>query len=156
MLQSGSSCQFCGKPMARVSIIGYSARRASRCSSISLLGDTMSMNHLIIHMLMHVEAFLYLLTRWAIALSWKQQIQNGTNFEQGKIYGSRHSAKRKNYDRDKKRFLRLFMKIFWAILADCYPKSTFLMKVPPPSAIKSETVDKEKEGWESALLEAST
>ena len=46
MLQRGSSCQFCGKPMARVSIIGYSTRRACRCSSISLLGDTMSMNHL--------------------------------------------------------------------------------------------------------------
>ena len=53
---------------------------------------------------MHVEAFLYILTRWATALSWKQQIQNGTNFEQGKIYGSRHSAKRKNYDRGKKQF----------------------------------------------------
>ena len=53
---------------------------------------------------MHLEAYLYLLTHWATALSWKQQIQNGTNFEQGKIYGSRHSAKRKNYDRGKKQF----------------------------------------------------
>ena len=52
----------------------------------------------------HVEAFLYLLTRWATALSWKQQIQNGTNFEQAKIYSSKHSAKRKNYDRGKKWF----------------------------------------------------
>ena len=52
----------------------------------------------------HVEAFLYLLTRWATALSWKQQIQNGTNFEQTKIYSSRHSAKGKNYDRGKKQF----------------------------------------------------
>ena len=34
---------------------------------------------------MHVEAFLYLLTRWATALFWKQQIQNGTNFEQGEF-----------------------------------------------------------------------
>ena len=53
---------------------------------------------------MHVEAFLYILTRWATALSWKQQIQNGTNFEQTKIYGSRHSAKGKNYDWGKKQF----------------------------------------------------
>ena len=53
---------------------------------------------------MHVEAFLCLLTRWATALSWKQQIQNGTNFEQAKIYSSKHSAKRKNYDRGKKWF----------------------------------------------------
>jgi len=52
----------------------------------------------------HVEDFSYLLTHWVTALSWKQQIQNGTNFEQGKIYGSRHSAKRKNYDRGKKQF----------------------------------------------------
>ena len=52
----------------------------------------------------HVKAFLYLLTRWATALSWKQQIQNGTNFEQAKIYSSKHSAKRKNYDRGKKWF----------------------------------------------------
>ena len=54
--------------------------------------------------IIHVEAFLYILTRWATVLSWKQQIQNGTNFEQGKIYSSRHSAKRKNYDRGKKQF----------------------------------------------------
>ena len=52
---------------------------------------------------MHVEAFLYILTRWATALSWKQQIQNGTNFEHRKIYGSRHSVQRKNYDKGKKR-----------------------------------------------------
>ena len=41
--------------MARVSIIGYSARRACRCSSISLLGDTISMNHLIIHISKYIR-----------------------------------------------------------------------------------------------------
>ena len=52
LLHNGSSCQLPdGKPMARMSIMGYSARSACRCSSISLLGDTMSMNHLIIHIL---------------------------------------------------------------------------------------------------------
>ena len=44
---------------------------------------------------MHVEAFLYILTRWATVLSWKQQIQNGTNFEQGKsiVQGTRQREK---------------------------------------------------------------
>ena len=49
-----------------------------------------------------LEAFLYFLTRWATTFSQKQHIQNGTNIEQTKIYSSRHSAKRKNYDRGKK------------------------------------------------------
>ena len=60
---------------------------------------------------MHVEAFLYLLTRWATALSWKQQIQNGTNFEQGKIYGSRHSAKRKTMTGTKSGFKIIYENI---------------------------------------------
>ena len=44
---------------------------------------------------MHVEAYLYLLTHWATALSWKQQIQNGTNFEQEKsmVQGIRQREK---------------------------------------------------------------
>ena len=51
---------------------------------------------------MHVEAFIYYLTRWATTLSWKLQNLNGTNFEQGENSRSKHSVKRKNYDRGKK------------------------------------------------------
>ena len=60
---------------------------------------------------MHVEAFLNLLTRWATALSWKQHIQNGTNFEQTKIYGSRHSAKEKTMTGAKSSFKIIYENI---------------------------------------------
>ena len=33
-------------------------------------------------------------------------------------------------------------------MTDCYPKSAFLVKVPLSLSIKSETVEKEKEGYE--------
>ena len=43
---SGSSCQFAGKPIALMSIIGKSASNCCRCPFMSLLGETMSTNHL--------------------------------------------------------------------------------------------------------------
>ena len=55
-LQSGPYCQSPdGNPMARMSIIGYSARSACRCSSISLLGDIMLINHLIMHISKYIR-----------------------------------------------------------------------------------------------------
>ena len=86
----------------------------------------------------HVEAFSYLLTHWVTTLSWKQQIQNGTKFEQGKIYGSGHSEMRKNYDRGN---------FGWLLSKECILDE----KLPLSSAIKSEMVEKGKEGWESLV-----
>ena len=56
VLHNGSFCQLPdGKPMARMSIMGYSARSACRCSSISLLGDTMLINHLIMQISKYIR-----------------------------------------------------------------------------------------------------
>lgn len=43
---NGSSCQFVGKPIALMSIIGKSVSNRCRCPFMSLLGETMSTNHL--------------------------------------------------------------------------------------------------------------
>ena len=71
---------------------------------------------------MHVEAYLYLLTRWATVLSWKQQIQNGTNFEQGKIAVQGTRQREKTMTRAKSRFKIIYENIFddfdWLLSAE--------------------------------------
>ena len=82
-LQSGPYCQSPdGNPMARMSIIGYSARSACRCSSISLLGDIMLINHLIMHISKYIrfgdtlercckgKAFI-----WIVQGFWKKSVE---------------------------------------------------------------------------------
>lgn len=52
--------------------------------------------------------------------------------------------------------LRLFMKIFWVILADCYPKSAFLIISPTSISHKECDNRKKKKRDERAFLVAST
>ena len=65
-------------------------------------------------------------------------------------------GKEKKLWQGQKAVLRLFMKIFWAILADCYPKSAFLMNSPTFISHKEWDNRKRKGGGERALLVAST
>ena len=53
-----------------------------------------------------------------------------------------------------KALLRLFMKIFWAILADCYPQSAFLMKSTTIIRHKKSDGRKRKRGGMSAMQAA--
>ena len=65
-------------------------------------------------------------------------------------------GKEKKLWQGQKAVLRLFMKIFWAILADCYPKSAFLMNSPTFISHKEWDNRKRKGGGERAFLVAST
>ena len=55
----GSSCQFAGKPIALMSIIGKSVNNCCRWPFMSLLGETMSMNHVRPLKIPHIQASVF-------------------------------------------------------------------------------------------------
>ena len=58
MLQSGSSCQLPeGKPNARRSTSGYSAKSDCILESMSLPGDMMSRKYLMMHILKYIRSW---------------------------------------------------------------------------------------------------
>ena len=75
----------------------------------------------------------------------KQRIQNGTNFEQGKSIVQGTRQREKTMTGAKSSFKIIYEKNgqFWLVAIQ---RAHFWWKVPPPSAIKSETIEKENEG----------